>query len=804
MTTDSSVTTPAAAHAAAQGAARTAGAAGDGAVGGRCGAADGLGAEEVLSRIQALAVWPGWSPARQRATVRAARAVLAGLATCPGTGWQQRWHAAGVEDSTPWDGVARRLGVTAGCRPTGRLAVKQGLMGLMLAQAVLPGYGFLAELRPASHWYGEARTVLAPSTFAQLVDRAEGLGISGHVRDRALLVLGRMVLHTGLDPARLGVVEFDEFQAAARRRGRSMPEGTVAAWDLLRGRGIAAELSYGEHQRVGQRGTAEMVDGYGLRTGAVRDVLVRYLDERRPGLDFTSFRSMVGHLVGAFWADIEAHHPEVETLHLPEEVAAAWKQRLRYTRRAGVAPRPRRDYLQHLMQVRAFYLDIAEWAQQDPTWAAHAVACPIRRTELQGVAKQRRRTVAAVHQRIRERLPRLPVLLDTAHAHHRDRAQLLAATRAAAVGEEFTHDGHRYRRARRQRPGREHDRPAFVRAENVATGQLHDLLAEEDDAFWSWAVIETLRHTGVRLEELLELTHLAVVQHRLDDTGEIVPLLQILPSKTDQERLLLISPELAAVLATIINRLRAAGEGAVPIVRRWDRHERTYSLALPYLFQRRSGHRQRVIGVGSVQNLLNRTLARAGLRDAADDPLQFTPHDFRRIFATEAVTGGLPVHITAALLGHKRITSTESYIAVFQNELIRTYRSHLTERRSIRPTAEYRDPTDDEWREFQQHFALRKLELGTCARPYSSPCQHEHACIRCPMLRVDPRQRDRLADIATNLRERISEARLNGWHGEIEGLRISLQAAETKLVALDRQSRNTPTNLGIPGLTPRS
>ncbi|WP_219420587.1 site-specific integrase, partial [Pseudonocardia nigra] len=347
---------------------------------------------------------------------------------------------------------------------------------------------------------------------------------------------------------------------------------------------------------------------------------------------------------------------EVESLQLSEPVAAAWKQRLRYTRRTGMPTRPRRDYLQHLMQVRAFYLDIAEWAQQDPTWAQHAVACPIRRTELAGVAKQRHRTIAAVHQRIRERLPRLPVLVDTAHRHHRDRVQLLTATQAAAVGEEFTHGGRGYRRTCRQRPGQENNQPASARAEDLSTGQTHDLLAEEDDAFWSWALIETLRHTGVRLEELLELTHLAVIQHRLDDTGEVVPLLQILPSKTDEERLLLVSPELAAVLATIISRLRGIGEGAVPITRRWDRHERTFSLALPYLFQRRRGHRNSVIGVGAVQNLLNRTLDRAGLRDAAGDPMHFTPHDFRRIFATEAVTGGLPVHITAALLGHKRIT----------------------------------------------------------------------------------------------------------------------------------------------------
>lgn len=77
-----------------------------------------------------------------------------------------------------------------------------------------------------------------------------------------------------------------------------------------------------------------------------------------------------------------------------------------------------------------------------------------------------------------------------------------------------------------------------------------DLTYEEDDAFWRWAVIETLRHTGIRSEELLELTHLALVSHRIPDTGEVVPLLQIVPSKSNQERLLLVSPELANVLAT--------------------------------------------------------------------------------------------------------------------------------------------------------------------------------------------------------------------------------------------------------------
>jgi hypothetical protein len=143
--------------------------------------------------------------------------------------------------------------------------------------------------------------------------------------------------------------------------------------------------------------------------------------------------------------------------------------------------------------------------------------------------------------------------------------------------------------------------------------------------------------------------------------------------------------------------------------------------------------------------------------------------------------------------------------AVFQDDLIRAYRGFLDTRRALRPQDEYREPTDEEWREFQQHFELRKLELGTCGRPYATPCPHEHACIRCPMLRLDPKQRGRLVEIIRNLGDRITEARMNGWLGEVQGLGTSLNAATKKLAALDRTTtaagRAGPTELGMPGPT---
>ena len=72
------------------------------------------------------------------------------------------------------------------------------------------------------------------------------------------------------------------------------------------------------------------------------------------------------------------------------------------------------------------------------------------------------------------------------------------------------------------------------------------------------------------------------------------------------------------------------------------------------------------------------------------------------------------------------------------------------------------------------------------------------------MLRMDPRQRGRLVEIIRTLEDRITEARLNGWLGEVQGLQTSRDAAAKKLVTLDRNitqirhGATEPTTLGMP------
>ena len=160
----------------------------------------------------------------------------------------------------------------------------------------------------------------------------------------------------------------------------------------------------------------------------------------------------------------------------------------------------------------------------------------------------------------------------------------------------------------------------------------------------------------------------------------------------------------------------------------------------------------------------------------------------------------MPPHIAQLILGHADINTTMGYKTAYPEEAIRGHRTFIAQRRSARPSEEYRSPTDAEWDEFLGHFEHRKLALGDCGRAYSTPCIHEHSCIRCPMLRIDPAQRQRLEEIRDNLRARIAEAEREGWSGEAEGLKVSLNAANNKLAQADltQARRAEHVHLGIP------
>jgi hypothetical protein len=537
----------------------------------------------------------------------------------------------------------------------------------------------------------------------------------------------------------------------------------------------------------------------------VRDVLVGYLQERQPSMDFSSLQRHAYLLGKLFWADLEAHHPGIDSLQLSRDVAAAWKQRVMFRTRTTTTPdreqvtmtAPRLDGRSVLTAVRAFYLDIAEWADDDPArWGPWAVRCPVSASDASH-KKDRSHRKSRMDARTRERLPVLPALVSWVAAERTRTAELLAAAEQARPGEPFTSAGVTLRRSvmKTETTGR-------LWAEDPDTGRRRDLSFEEHRGFWTWAVVEVLRHTGIRIEELTELSHHSLIQYRLPATGELIPLLQITPSKTDAERLLVISPELADTLSTIVARIRGE-QPDVPLVVSYDKNERVYNPPLPLLFQWRRRLENRPVSERALRKYLDHALTAIGVKDAAGRAMRYTFHDFRRLFITDAIMHGMPPHIAQLVAGHRDINTTMGYKAVYPEEVINGHRAYIARRRALRPSEEYRTPTDEEWAEFVGHFEHRKVAVGDCGRSYDTPCIHEHSCLRCPLLRPDPAARPRLEKIRDNLLARIAEAESHRWYGEAEGLKVSLAGANAKLAQMHQisASRTKAVQLGIPNFT---
>ena len=124
----------------------------------------------------------------------------------------------------------------------------------------------------------------------------------------------------------------------------------------------------------GQPTCEQLIDRYKIACRPVRDVLVDYLRERQPSVDFSSLQRFAYLLGKLFWADLEAHRPR-------HRLPPAAPRRGRGLEAASDDPHPhhdlstgeqvqltstRLDGRSVLSAVRAFYLDIAEWADDDP------------------------------------------------------------------------------------------------------------------------------------------------------------------------------------------------------------------------------------------------------------------------------------------------------------------------------------------------------------------------------------------------------------------------------------------------------
>ena len=565
----------------------------------------------------------------------------------------------------------------------------------------------------------------------------------------------------------------------------------------------------------GQPTCEQLIDRYQIACRPVRDVLVDYLRERQPSVDFSSLQRFAYLLGKLFWADLQAHHPGIDSLKLPREVAAAWKQRVMTRTRATTSPTGEQVQLTAArLDGRSVWTGAACCRRCGPSistspsgpmttrpggdrgrCAARSTpaTCPTRRTG----PGANPAWINAPGNGCRCCQHWCPGSRPSGPAPPSCSPPSCCAAETTQPGALFTTEGQALRRTvlKTETTGR-------VWAEHPDGGRRRDLSFEEHRGFWTWAMVAVLPHTGVRIEELTELAHHSLIQYRLPDTNELIPLLQIAPSKTDAERLLVISPELADVLSAVVARIRA-GQTHVPLVVSYDKNERVYNPPMPLLFQWRRRLENRPVAETSLRKYLDHALTALGVKDTGGHPMRYTFHDFRRLFITDAIMHGMPPHIAQLVAGHRDINTTMGYKAVYPEEVINGHRAFLARRRALRPSEEYRTPTDEEWAQFLGHFEHRKVSIGDCGRSYDTPCIHEHSCLRCPLLRPDPTARPRLVQIRDNLLARIAEAESHRWLGEAEGLKVSLAGARAKLADMDQITtrRNQTVQLGVPAFT---
>ncbi|MBT2586449.1 site-specific integrase [Arthrobacter sp. ISL-95] len=688
----------------------------------------------------ALRIWPHVSEDVQKQRHSSVRLILTHLADHPGQTWQQRWEASGLNRKDQRVGDLEGLpGESRGGRRERLTRGFRMILCMRLIRPTLPALTSNRVIRLADTLRQAERDPRLDEFFKRVAASHHSAVSKRHaLHDVAATLLTQGLSFAQLTPEALLRYGLENMELIKNRRS-STDNRLVGktAWSVLCAMGQFPPLTPPTPRAcLGQRQltSEELVDRHDIRNQPIRLLLINYLERKRQGLDYSTIWALSLRLSGLFWQEIEKLSPEQTDLRIPVEIYQRWKAGLQV--RGDGGPRKAPEHV--LASVRSFYLDLRDWAMEEPErWGIWVVPCPIAATELRGMSRRAKEATQRMAGRTRERQPLLPALVQHVESRLTEVQSLLSAASNSENGQSIRHGGRQW-----QRTNTQHDRQAVtagvthVRVRDTSTGEIRNLGIEEDLAFWTWASVEVLRHAGVRIEEMLELTELSIRQYQRP-SGEVIGLLVIAPSKTDRERVVPMSAELFHVLASILRRHRRNAQ-RTRIIRRYDPHERIWSEPLPFLFQRTlSGGG--VLGAVGVNQMLQRTCRDLGKTNPAFKDVAFTPHDFRRIFATDLINAGLPIHIGARLLGHVNLQTTQGYVAVFEEDTVRHYQDFLARRRQQRPTEEYHDVSRNEWAEFEEHFDKRRVELGSCARPYAAPCKHEHACIRCPMLQVDPR-----------------------------------------------------------------
>ncbi|MFF3695801.1 hypothetical protein [Streptomyces sp. NPDC002221] len=324
-------------------------------------------ADEVLRRLTAPPFLPA-ANATRAGRRRGITKLLHWLSSLPGETWQQRWTASGAEDipGADWTDLPLRFLRQSGPSPSyERVDLTSGLLMLACGDVIRLDLAWMLT-RTHKHLAPVMAEVRDPEGFARLVQLAESG--PGSARGEATIAATRIAMLLackGGSIADITVGDCVELVDTLRRVHVRGGQRKVDFYLRLRALGVFPEDAPATIRAfglaAGRLSIEELVDRYPIQCRPVRDLIVDYLRERQPSLDYTSLAAVSRTLAGLFWTRIEALSPGIDSLRLPPALARAWKTDIATKKRTTTGPdgtaveiaSPRLNAKDELIRVRA-------------------------------------------------------------------------------------------------------------------------------------------------------------------------------------------------------------------------------------------------------------------------------------------------------------------------------------------------------------------------------------------------------------------------------------------------------------------
>ncbi|OIQ80574.1 tyrosine recombinase XerD [mine drainage metagenome] len=619
--------------------------------------------------------------------LRATGFTLDALDRLPGERLADRWEAFEAQVWPRW--------LTGDGRPPVHDTWTWGMWALVTSRLVRPSWPFLTWTR-TTQWV--ARLPLddpMTSAHAQLVTATAALPFGTPMFAVNAVNRGlRALLHCGVDELS-GLTEAD-LRAAGRGKGADVLDAALCQLGVFTRTPQRGTLRW---RSVGRREPADLAGVAGVPE-PFRQVAGLYLEHysRRLSDNYATLQHKARALAH-FFTYLQATHPQVTSCaqitpaHARGFVGHAVEQARTVQRGRHKGSGDTTSAHAWLVDVRCFFADLCTWATEaDSPFVAHCPSVvPLTRHDLldSGFADARKRTEARLTRTVLDLEREIPNI------------------RAFALR-------------------RWHETQQALRIDESGEG----LQRAERIAFWDWALLELLLTSGLRIEEACELTTFDILKRALPD-GRLYYLLHVKPSKFDRARVIPIGDQLGRVIAEIIRHVRGFyGSDHVPACDRRDEHEKRALACAPYLLQGRT--HPSTLNSQTIRGRLSALSLAAGATHSDGRPLALTPHDCRRVFASEHLNSNTPVHVIQALLGHATVNTVMIYAKLYPTQLVEEYR------RAMRglygdvygPEAS-RAPTDQEWAVFTANCSMRDMGTHMCALPTGEHCPRGLVCLGC-------------------------------------------------------------------------